>query len=218
MCCKVLPQKNMCCLVSLSPFKKSAMSEIYLLSGFFSSFVFFFLLFSALSFLLLLWGWERWLFDSTFLLWTDSDDRCFAGCLSFSFSGTTRAPDDHLPHLLHGVASPGGFVFFFFFSRCFRVLLFSRPKRRFCSFLVSAFPCLVFSPSGGLGCVWCFVLFPPSPAPPPLACLLRLASTLATRCKEPWRLRPATDPTPHSSRFSPYRLTCLLLGVDGDTG
>ena len=41
MCCKDFPQKNLCCAVSLLPFKKSAMSEIYLLSGSSSSLVFF---------------------------------------------------------------------------------------------------------------------------------------------------------------------------------
>ena len=122
MCCKVFPQKNMCCLGSLSPFKKSAMSEIYLLSGSSSSFVCFLLILSALSLLLSLWGWEHWLFDSTFLLWTDYDDRCFAGC--FSFSGTTLAQEALLRLRLHGVASPGVFGFFFFVS-CFRVFVVS---------------------------------------------------------------------------------------------
>ena len=87
MCCKDFPQKNLCCMVSLLPFKKSAMSEIYLLSGSSSSLVFFLLFLSALSLLLCLWGWERWLVDSTFLLWTDYDDCCLLAVFVFLFQG-----------------------------------------------------------------------------------------------------------------------------------
>ena len=174
MCCKIFPQKNMCCLGSLSPFKKSAMSEIYLLSGSSSSFVFFLLILSTLSLLLRLWGWERWLFDSTFLLWTDYDDRCFAGCFSVTFSGTTLAQEALLRLRLHGVASPGGFGFVFLFL-VFPCSWVFRHKRRFCSVFVSAFPCLVFSPSGWVGV--CLVFRPfllPFPPPPAVSCALHL--------------------------------------------
>ena len=60
---------------------------------------------------------------------------------------------------------------------------------------LSAFPCLVFPPLGRVGVCLVFLLSPP--LPPPLACLLHLAPSLATRCKEPWRLRPQwTRPPP----------------------
>ena len=99
----------------------------------------------------------------------------------------TRAPDGHLPHLLRGVA-PRWFPGFLFLVSVFPGPFGFRPKRRFCSCFLSAFPCLVFSLSGWVGACLAFLLFPPFP--PPFACLLHLASALATRCKEPWRLRP----------------------------
>ena len=123
MCCKVLPQKNLCCKVLLSPFKKSALSETCSFGGLLFrlplsvSFCFF-----VLS-CFLLRGWERWLFDLTFLLWTDFDDCCLLAVFVFLVSGTTLAQDAHLPHWLRGVAPPailGRFLFW-----CFRFFFFS---------------------------------------------------------------------------------------------
>ena len=155
------------------------MSEIYLLLGSSSSFVFFFLFLSVLSFLLRLWGWERWLFDSTFWLWTDLDDCCLLAAFVFLFQGRLE-----LQTITFRICFAEWFppVFFgrFFCFRCFRVLfcsclngvsvrVFCRPFRAWC------FPF-------GVGWGVLGVSFFSPPFPPPLACLLLLASALASRC------------------------------------
>ena len=169
MCCKVFPQKNLCCMVSLWPFKKSALVGTIFAFG---VLLFFRLLLATsfgLFFLLLLWGWERWLSDSTFLLWTDSDDCCFAGCLSFFFrddSSSRRSPSTS--------ASRRGFprrfrVFLFF--RCFRVLWSSGLNGVSVRFLCRPFRVWCFPLGVGWGVLGVFFFSPLPPPPPPPPCV-----------------------------------------------
>ena len=174
LCCKVLPQKNLCCLVSLLPFKKSAMFKIYicfrgplLLPS--SSFCFFLLFLSCF----VCGGGSAGCSTRRFCCGLTSMT-AVAGCFCFRVSGTTRAQDDHLPHLLRDVASP---VFFgpFFVFWCSGSFLFL-PKWRFCSCFVG-FSVLGVSPPGWGGVCLAFPPFPPpSPLPPLLAvsCVLHL--------------------------------------------
>ena len=170
-----VPVAVMCCKVS-SPEEyvlfgfTVALQEIgYVCNIFAFGVLFFFLLPSALSFLLRLWGWERWLFDPTFLLWTDFDDCCLLAVFPFSFTGMTLAQEALLRHRLQGVASPGVFGRFpgfgFFGSVCVPA------STAFLFVFLSALPCLVFSSLGWVGACLAFLLFLPPPPPLPPFCL-----------------------------------------------
>ena len=123
-------------------------------------------------------GWERWLFDSTFLLWTDYDDCCLLAVFVFVFQG--RLEHKTITFRICFVA---------WLPPCFSgvLLCFGVPARScFCLNGVSVRVCVGFSvlgvsPPGWGGVCLAFPPFLP-PSPPPPCCLLRLASTLAARC------------------------------------
>ena len=196
LCCKVLPQKNLCCLVFLLPFKKSAMFDIYIcfrgpLHLPSSSFCFFLLFLSCF----VCGGGSAGCSTRRFCCGLTSTT-AVAGCFCFRVSGTTRAQDDHLPHLLRGVVPPVFFGRFFVFW-CSGSFLFL-PKWRFCSCFCRLFRAWCFPSGVGWGVLGVSSFSPPFPPPPPPCCLLRLASTPAARClrKLGGSARNGPDPPP----------------------